>query len=290
MSKAVELLAIPNVSEGRDAEKIAALVDSARVGGAFVLDVHSDARHNRSVITLAGSSDQLVAGVTSLALRCIESIDLRDHEGVHPRLGALDVCPFVPWRSSMSEAVIAAALTADAIGHDVGIPVYTYGAASPTDRQLPDLRRIGLAGLTSPGAPEPDAGERQGIEDRTGVVCVGARGPLIAFNVWLEGSPAQAKEVASEIRGPALRALGLSMAPGTVQVSMNLISPDELGIDAAFDLVGRAGAERGMHPVRTELVGLAFQRHLPDPDAQAARLMSPPGRSYETALEELQGG
>src|ERR671933_659439 len=123
------LLAIPNVSEGRDRNCVSALVRAAASSGAAVVDVHADPTHNRSVLTTVGDRDVLTAGMTSLARAC-HDIDLTRHMGVHPRLGALDVCPVVPHDEPMPGAVSCALEIADAIGDEVGLPVYLYGAAA----------------------------------------------------------------------------------------------------------------------------------------------------------------
>lgn len=292
MSHDVPLIAIPNVSEGRDRNSIDSFVRAVQGYGAAVLDVHSDAVHNRSVITACGEPEALSGAMVTLALHCARSIDLREHEGVHPRVGALDVCPFVPWAADMTTAVITARRTASLIAERAGIPTYLYAQASPEGRhlELPEIRRGGLDGLKKRVADlSPDRGRADAIDDATGVTCVGARDPLVAFNVWVKGETDAVRAIASAVRTPdTLRSLALHMGGGLAQVSMNLIAPDSLSIDAAFTLVEAEAARRGVKIVRTELVGLAFDRHLPDPDAKAARLMSPPGRSFESALEELQ--
>lgn len=280
------LLAIPNVSEGRDPRRIETCGAALTSHGARLMDVHSDADHHRSVLTAAGTHDQLVSGAVALAAAA-RDIDLMSHAGAHPRLGVLDVCPFVPFEDDMSEAIDAARAAAEGIG-ELGIPVFLYGQAAEVGVvELPDLRRGGLDGLRlriESGAG-PDRGPHE-IDPRTGVVCVGARGPLIAFNVLLDADLTRAREIAATIRRPKeLRALAFALPIGA-QVSMNLISPTSFGIDAAFAAVEDAAAEREISIVSTEIVGLLEERFLPDPDAKAARLLIEPGRSLESALRD----
>ena len=281
------LLAIPNVSIGVPG----ALLDNAsgaiERSGARVIDLHTDAVHNRSVLTVTGRHDGLTAGMVALAAACIE-IDLTTHEGVHPRLGGLDVCPFVPHETSMNEAIAAAHTTGATIGNELGVPVFFYGNAArrPETRQLPDIRRGGLEGVIDRIAAglAPDAGSTE-VDARVGVVCVGARGPLIAFNVWLRAELETAKAIAALVREPGrVRALGLDARDGRCQVSMNLTSPNEVGIEEAFERVEAAAATRGAQVVATEIVGLVADDHLPSPDAKVTRLLIEPGHSLVAAL------
>jgi glutamate formiminotransferase len=251
--------------------------------------VHSDTIHHRSVITSIGTETQLMHGMLALALET-RSIDLESHQGVHPRLGGLDVCPFVPHEERLGLAANTARKTGAAMGM-AGISVYLYGEAAPREatRELPDLRRGGIEGLklrAQQGLP-PDFGPRE-IDPRRGVVCVGAREPLIAFNVNLNCSYNVAQGIASEVRtrhgAAGIRALAFSMPEGS-QLSMNLITPDVTGVAAAFDVVDRAAHEVGAKVTGTELVGLVPERYLPDPDAKAARLLIEPGRSLEAVLD-----
>ncbi|MGI8984725.1 MAG: glutamate formimidoyltransferase [Acidimicrobiales bacterium] len=226
-----------NVSEGRDRSAVAAIAGAA---GPALLDVHSDAHHNRSVLTLAGPRTEDAA--RAVAAEAVRRIDLRAHVGVHPRLGAVDVVPFVPLAtSSMPDAVAARDRFAAWAGDELGVPCFLYGP----ERTLPDVRRHAFTGLapdTGPPVAHPTAG----------AICAGARPVLVAFNVWLAGgvSVATAAEIARQIRGPGLRALGLDVG-GRAQVSMNLVDPERLTPADAFDAVAaRAPVERA------ELVGL----------------------------------
>jgi glutamate formiminotransferase len=224
--------------------------------------------------------------MTDLAGVARDSIDLTKHEGVHPRVGALDVCPFVPHQSGIDEAVAIARRTARDIGNR-GLPVFLYGAARE-DRSLPELRRGGLEGVSERVAEGdiPDFGPHE-IEPASGVVCVGARGPLIAFNVNIDSDPDVARAIAKRLReqhgSDGLRALGLLMPRGS-QVSMNITDPVRFGIEEALDAVERVGAKGNITITSTELVGLVEQRFLPPPDAKATRLLLEPGRSVESVL------
>jgi glutamate formiminotransferase / 5-formyltetrahydrofolate cyclo-ligase len=280
------LVAIPNVSEGRDQARVGAFAAAVERSGARVLDLHSDASHNRSVITSTGDPDLLIDAIVALAKAAME-IDLTVQRGVHPRLGTLDVCPFVPHETDMEEAIRTARRAGHEIAERAGLPVYLYGEAAmrAETRELPALRRGGLAELVRRAATDlpPDLGPRS-IDPRTGVVCVGARGVLVAFNVYLHAETRVAAEVAEQVRERGtIRALGLPMPRGS-QVSMNLIDPASVGIDEAYARVARAAEARRVEVGPTEIVGLVPLRFMPDPDAQAARRLQTPGRSLESAL------
>lgn len=290
MRRPDHLVAVPNVSEGRDAATIASLTAAVGAPGVRVLDVHTDAIHNRSVITAAGDAAALAAGMASLA-RAATAIDLTRHRGIHPRLGVLDVCPFVVDGGDDSAAVAAARSAGAAIAETAGIPVYLYGRAAtrPECESLPALRRGGLARLIERSQDDlpPDFGPTT-VDPRRGVACVGARGVLIAFNVWLRGDVAAARRVATRVReglgGDGVRTLGLDLGDGLTQVSMNLTEPDRAGVDDAFSAVAAGAAAEGVAVHATELVGLPPERYLPAPDAEAARLLIEPGRSLEREL------
>lgn len=224
---------VVNVSEGRDADVLAALADAA---GDDLLDVHADPHHHRSVLTLVGEdAPRRVARVA------VDRIDLRDHRGVHPRLGAVDVVPFVPLGAApVDDAVAARERYLRWSADELGVPAFRYGP----ERSLPELRRRAFVELA------PDAGGPQ--PHRTaGATAVGARPVLVAYNVWLaEADVALARRIAAEVRGPAVRALGLPVGD-RVQVSMNLVAPAEVGPAAAFDAVARRSPVAG-----AELVGL----------------------------------
>lgn len=284
------LLAIPNISEGRRPEVVASLRRAVAAGGGTILDEHLDPVHNRMVLTVIGDLPEAMA---ALATAAVEQIDLTTHAGVHPRLGVFDVCPIVPHGAPMEEAVEVAWRTGDLIADRSGIPVYFYGHAAPRaeTRALPDLRVGGLSGLERRLELGflPDLGQGP-IDPRRGVTCVGARGPLIAFNVWLRCTLDTARAIAAAVRTsgggpPGIRALGLPIEePDIMQVSMNLVDPTIMGIDDAFDAVMGAAVVEGAEITATEIVGLVEERFLPDPNKQAARLLMAPGRSIESTL------
>jgi len=228
---------VVNVSEGGDGAVIDAIAGAA---GSALLDVHADAHHNRAVLTLAGvHAEQAARAVTVEAVR---RIDLRLHRGVHPRLGAVDVVPFVPLGgASMDDAVAARDRFAAWAGVELGVPCFLYGP----ERTLPDVRRQAFTELA------PDTGGPV-AHPTAGAICVGARPVLVAYNVWLADGVdvATARRVAREIRSPALRALGLDVG-GRAQVSMNLVDPFRLGPAEAYDAVAARAPVAG-----AELVGL----------------------------------
>jgi glutamate formiminotransferase / 5-formyltetrahydrofolate cyclo-ligase len=257
------LESVPNFSEGRDRAAIEAIGD-ALSSRARLLDVHADADHNRSVFTLVGSEDELadalVAGVAEARAR----IDLRRHEGAHPRIGAADVVPLVPIRPDELERAKAAALAvAERIGGELGLPVFLYGELGDA-RGPAFFRRGGPAELQrriDAGEVAPAFGPPQ-LDPAAGGVLVGARRPLIAFNVNLRGELAVAREVAAVVREtgggfPGVRALGLDLpTAGLVQVSMNV---EDWEAAALHDIVERVESEaeaRGAAVLGSELVGL----------------------------------
>lgn len=230
---------VVNVSEGRDPHILDQLAGAA---GDDCLDVHSDPFHHRSVFTLVG-----IDAPRRLAERAVDLLDLTGHHGVHPRLGVVDVVPFVPLSgSTFADALRARDGFADWAANTLGLPCFRYGP----ERSLPEIRRHAwhdLAPDVGPDRPHPTAG----------AVCVGARPELVAYNVYL-GSPDLdlARAVAREVRGPHLRALGLAVGD-KMQVSMNLTDPAVVGPTEAYDLVASHTL-----PARAELVGLVTARVL----------------------------
>jgi glutamate formiminotransferase len=285
-------LAIPNVSEGRDEKRIASMSRAIVPSGCKIIDVHSDGAHNRSVLTVTGAPQDIPAAMAELAASC-SYIDLTRHSGVHPRLGRLDVCPIVGLDEPPDAVVDVARQTGVAIHARTGLPIYYYGEAAlrAATAELPALRTGGLKALAARAESElpPDLGAPP-VDMRAGVVCVGARGVLIAFNVWLRCDLPTAKRIAARVRtsggGPSgVRALGLHIDDRpTAQVSLNLIDPETTGIDAAFRSVADEASRQKCSIVGTEIVGLVPEKFLPDPDAQAARLLIRPGRSVEAAM------
>jgi glutamate formiminotransferase len=258
------LESVPNFSEGRDRDTIEAL-RRALSAGADVLDVHSDEDHNRSVFTLVGDDDGLVEALVAGVACARDRIDLRRHEGAHPRIGAADVVPIVPIRPDDRERAQAAALRLAArVGDELGLPVFLYGDLAPG--RGPAFFRGGgpqeLQRRIDAGELRPDFGPAR-LDPAAGGVIVGARRPLIAFNVDLDTEDVEvARAIASLVRErdggfPGVRALGLALPrAGRVQVSMNV---EDYEASALHEIVARIEAEaaaRGVEVVRSELVGL----------------------------------
>ena len=251
------LESVPNFSEGRDAAVIDA-IGAALAAHARVLDLHTDADHNRSVFTLVGDEDELVEALVAGIGVAKERIDLSAHDGAHPRIGAADVVPFVPLRPEDLERARAAALRAgDRIGTELELPVFVY---DPPARGPAFYRRPGLQERIDAGEVTPDFGPSQ-LHPTAGGVILGARRPLIAFNVNLRGDLSVAREVAALVREkgggfPGVRALGLDLPrQGLVQVSMNV---EDWEAAALHDIVARIEQEataRGGEVVGSELVG-----------------------------------
>jgi glutamate formiminotransferase / 5-formyltetrahydrofolate cyclo-ligase len=245
-----------NISEGRDGAPLTAIAAAA---GSDLLDLHRDEHHNRSVLTLVGE-----AAVRRVAAEAVARIDLRRHSGIHPRLGAVDVVPFVPYGdSTMEQARAAREAFVVWAALELALPGLVYGDGGPT---LPELRRRARLLVL----PHPTAG----------AVAVAARAPLVAFNVWLASNDLSlARRVAAAVRSPAVRALGLPVGE-QVQVSMNLVDPLHVGPEAAYDAVA-AHAEVS----RAELVGLVGDAVLRTaPRARWAELDLAEDRTVEARL------
>ncbi len=291
MVKVIE--AVPNFSEGRDPSFLDEVVEAVERVGAEVLDRTADPDHHRSVITFVGDPESVRRASLEAARLAMERIDLRRHQGVHPRVGALDVLPFVPLHDvTMEEAVELAHDVGRAIAR-MGMPVYFYGRASnPPGRGLAELRRGGFEALAAgfPAERMPDVPKGAWAPHPTaGVTCVGARPVLLAWNVDLEGlDVTDAREIAASIRErgggfPGLRALGLELpAAGRVQVSMNLEDPERVSPADVFDAIDEEARARGGHAGRIEVIGmipdalvhLASTGRLCLPDLEPARILS----------------
>jgi glutamate formiminotransferase len=257
------LEAVPNFSEGRDEAVIDAL-RAALSGPAWLLDVHVDADHHRSVFTLVGEPAELVETLLRGIASARERIDLRRHEGAHPRIGAADVVPIVPVRPGEMPAAQETALELGRrIGEELSLPVFLYGELAP-GRGPSFFRRGGpeaLAARLAAGELAPDFGPGE-LDPAAGGVIVGARRPLIAFNVNLRGDVSTAREVAALVREtgggfPGVRALGLNLPrAGVAQVSMNV---EDFEAAALHEIVARVAQEataRGAEVLGSELVGL----------------------------------
>jgi len=260
---------VPNVSEGRRLDRIAAMGDAlAHVQGLQLLDVSSDPAHNRSVFTFAGAGSAIETAVMALFERAVEDIDLRTHRGEHPRLGAVDVVPLVPIADvTMADCVALAKTIGKAIAARFGVPVYLYEEASTSAarKHLEDIRRGGFEGLQarmSQAAWAPDFGPA--IPHPTaGATVVGARRALVAYNINLATDRIDiARDVARRVRHssgglPHVKALGIRLPErGLVQVSMNLTDYEVTPIEQVFDAVAREAAKHGVRVAESELVGL----------------------------------
>ncbi len=262
---ALPLESVPNVSEGRDPRALEALRE-AFSGPARLLDAHADPDHHRSVYTLVGPDDALVETLLAGARRAVEVVDLRRHEGVHPRIGALDVCPIVPLRPEDEERARAVGLAlADRLAGELGLPVFFYGRLRDDAREPAELRRGGteeLARRLAAAEIVPDRGPAE-LHPTAGGVILGVRRPLIAFNVNLRTRDVEvARAVARVVRErdggfPGVRALGLDLpTAGLAQVSMNVTNWEAA---ALHEIVARIRAEahaRGAEVAGSELVGL----------------------------------
>jgi glutamate formiminotransferase len=272
------LIAVPNVSEGRDPAKIAA-IGAAFARGARLLDTHSDRDHGRTVFTLAARQGQLARALVDGARAAIERIDLTTHTGKHPHVGAIDVAPVVYLDEAHRGAACAEALTAAAlIGDELELPVYLYGELAG-GRERAEIRRGGVEALAARDDLTPDYGPRA-IDPATGAVLVAARPPLVAFNVDLETDDLDvAQEIAAEIREsaphglPGVRAIGIALpTKGHAQVSTNVHDYRQTPLHEIVRRVEQRAAVRGI-----ELVGLA-------PRAALAHLPQSGLRSIEEAL------
>ncbi len=288
------LLGVPNVSEGRDATVVAQLAAAVadpsgpQAGRARILATHSDPDHNRTVFTFTAGPGELAAALVSLATAAVALIDLRRHDGVHPRVGALDVAPIVfPDQAERGAACAEALLAADRIAEEVGLPVFLYGLLTDGRVTRAEIRRGGperLAQRIASGELTPDFGPRE-LHPTAGAVLVAARPPLLAFNVEL-APPAtveDARRIAALIREtgpeglPGVRALGLHLAArGVPQISTNIEDPAATSPAALIEAIRRHAT-----PARAELVGLAPAAALVDlpPDLPLANR-----RTIEDAL------
>lgn len=292
---------VPNVSEGRRPEVVAAMAEAlAAVPGVYLLDHSADRDHNRSVFTIVGGPEPLRRAVLTLFRMAREAVDMGRHEGAHPRIGAVDVTPFVPLGGTpMEVAVLTADRVAEAVAAEFDVPVFLYeeSARRPERRHLPYLRRGGLEGLAHRiGTPEwiPDLGPNR-LHPRLGAAVIGARRPLIAFNVLLDTPDVEvAKAVARRVRERDgglrhVRALGLFLHErGKAQVSMNLVDPDRTALYTAFEMVRMEARRHGANVLSSELIGLVPLGALADTASYYLQLEDfGPERVIERRLLEL---
>jgi glutamate formiminotransferase len=266
---------VPNISEGLRTEVVAGIVTALRdIAGLHVLDVQSDPTHNRSVLTLAGTPEVLRVALPRLCELTMRAVDLRTHRGEHPRLGAVDVMPFIPLEgATMADCVLLARQVGAELGERLGLPVYLYeeAATTPARRNLEDIRRGEFEGLADkmrqpewapdfgPSTPHPTAG----------ATVVGARMPLIAYNINLATDRVDvARKIASAVRMSSgglrfVKAMGLALdGRPVVQVSMNLTHFEKTPMHRVFDMVQREAARYGVAVLESEIVGLVPQAAL----------------------------
>lgn len=295
---------VPNFSEGRRIEVIAAIRDAiAAVEGVSVLDVSSDTSHNRSVITFVAPVETAVDAAFAGIRVAAERIDLCKHTGEHPRIGATDVVPFIPLEeSTMEDCIALARQLGERVGRELRIPVYLYerAATTPARENLADVRRGEFEGLREEigknPARNPDFGPSQ-IHPTCGAIAIGARPFLVAYNVYL--GPASnlqvAKNVAKAVRGSSggfkyVKALGLEV-DGQAQVSMNLVDTEKTPLHTAFDFVKMRAEAEGAKVTWSEIVGLVPERVLFDAAASHLQLRQfTPKQVLERQLHEVTSG
>ena len=294
MSRMIEC--VPNFSEGREAAVLAALVDALGAFPVHVLDVQQDPHHHRSVITFAGTPEAVSDAMLAAARVAVEHISLERHRGVHPRIGAVDVVPFVPVHGmTLEECALTARAFAARAADSLQVPVYLYEAAAlrPERRSLPAVRGQGYEWLKEvlgrDPAVEPDFGPSQ--IGPAGAMIVGARRPLVAFNLYLNTGDLQAAQaIARAVRErdgglPGVRALGL-MVGGHAQVSCNLVDFRQTTLTRLVEAVRREARARGVAVLRSELVGLAPRAALL---AAASEALGLPSEAAYASVEERIG-
>lgn len=260
---------VPNVSEGRDAAALDRIMEAVKAApGVDLLDWSADPDHNRAVLTYVGEPEAVLAATQALCLEAFAAIDMRAHEGAHPRMGAVDVIPFVPLRGVTSEEAVAVARRLGEWIGEQGVPVYFYqdAATRPGRESLPDVRRGEYEGLRARLAtPEgaPDAGPAV-FNERSGASIVGVRLPLIAFNVNLATSDLSiARRIAEAVRFSSggyrhVRAMGVALeAKGQVQVSTDILNYEKTPVHRVLETVRSEAARYGVAVVGCELIGLA---------------------------------
>jgi glutamate formiminotransferase len=276
---------VPNVSEGRDEARIEAIVDAAREHDVAVLDVSPDADHNRTDVTMVGEPDEIEAAAMALAEAAVELIDMTEHAGEHPRMGAIDVVPFVPLLDTPMEACIELAESfAESFAARTGVPTYLYEEAArrPERQNLAAVREGEFEGLResigSDPDREPDFGPAR-IHETAGATAVGARFFLVAFNVNLDTADHEvATRIAEAVRHSSggyrfVKAMGFEIEErGIVQVSMNMTDYRKTPLHRVFETIRDEAARHGVSVVGSELVGTVPMDALLDAAAHALRL------------------
>jgi glutamate formiminotransferase len=290
---------VPNFSEGRRPEVLDEIVRAIRqIEGVFLLDASRDESHNRSVVTFAGGPEPVVRGAMAAVGRALELIDMEQQSGAHPRIGAVDVIPFVPLGDTrMDECVDLARRFGEQVAKVFGLPVYLYGEAAlrPERRRLADVRKGQYEGLREEIGSNPERAPDYGpakLHPRGGAVAVGARKPLIAFNLNLATDDLEiAQRIAESIREssgglPAVQAMGVLVAVPDgrqlAQVSMNLVDWEQTGIPTVVGEVRRLARQAGTDIDHAELIGLAPTAALLEVTADALNMR---GFSADQALE-----
>src|SRR5712691_8746228 len=278
---------VPNFSEGRNAATIEALrLALTSVPGVRLLDVQSDAAHNRSVFTFVAPPDPSVEAALAAMRVATERIDLSRHTGEHPRMGATDVVPFVPVRdATMDDCVALARRLAERAATELQVPIYLYAKAAtrPERERLPDIRKGEFEGLREriggDPAADPDFGPRRS-HPTAGATAIGARPLLVAYNIYLDTADVTiAKEIARTIRSssgglPAVQASGFEVG-GKAQVSMNLLDIDTTPLAVVFAAVQAEAQRRGVRVLRSEVVGLIPERAILGAAAAGLKLSDP---------------
>src|SRR6266568_8312365 len=295
---------VPNFSEGRRSEVVSAIRDAiAAVKGVSVLDVSSDASHNRSVITFIAPVESAVDAAFAGIKAAAERIDLCQHTGEHPRIGATDVVPFIPLEGSTMEDCIALARTlGERVGRELKIPVYLYerAATTPARENLADVRRGEFEGLREElgktAARHPDFGPAK-IHPTFGAIAIGARPFIVAYNVYL--GPASnlqiAKSIAKAVRGSSggfkyVKGLGLEV-DGQAQVSMNLVDTEKTPLHVAFDFIKMRAEAQGAQVTWSEIVGLVPERVLFETAVNHLQLKQfTPAQVLERQVREVMSG
>jgi len=268
---------IPNFSEGRDEKVVEALVACAKsIPGVSLVDYSSDASHNRSVFTLVGCPEGMEEAAFQLCKKASELIDMTKHTGEHPRMGATDVIPFVPVKEmTMEECVEISKRVGERIANELGIPVFLYeeSAKNSSRANLAAVRKGQFEGMPEKLKTDkwiPDFGARE-IHPTAGVVAVGARMPLVAFNVNLSTSDVEiANNIAKKIRGSSgglafVKGMGVYLEErNTAQVSMNLVNYEKTSIYTVVELIKAEARRYGVHVIGSELIGLAPAKALID--------------------------
>jgi glutamate formiminotransferase/formiminotetrahydrofolate cyclodeaminase len=292
---------VPNFSEGRRTEVIEAIVNAARAGNVKVLDIESDPSHNRSVLTFVGEPEAVKEAAMAMSVKAIELIDLNKHTGEHPRMGAVDVIPFIPISDvTMEECVQLAKDFGKEYASRFGVPVYLYEAAAsrPDRRNLADVRKGEFEGLREQIGHDPEKKPDFGpeaIHPTAGATAIGARQILIAYNINLASHSVEvAKRIAKQVRGrdgglSAVKALGFELKDrGLVQVSMNMVDYKASQLFKAFELVRSLAEQEGVEVAESEIVGLVPSEALTDSAKFYLRLRSfKNGQILERKLSDL---